>query len=146
MSRLYVGFPAFVLREVPFDAIQMTAFECLKRFHAKAVQRTSNAQESALLGAVAGVATGLVTTPLDAARTAEVCARNAGIMCKGPSCIIQLAEKGGPRIFFRGAIPRMIEIGIGGALYFSVIEGVGRFLDSNERDDAVDKRDPASKD
>ena len=38
----------------------------------------------------------------------------------------------------------MIEIGIGGALYFSVIEGVRRFLDSAEKD-AVDEREATSK-
>jgi hypothetical protein len=44
--------------------------------------RARTAGENAMLGGVAGAVTGLVTTPLDVARTAEVCALSAGMKCK----------------------------------------------------------------
>lgn len=62
------------MRDLPFDAIQMTSFEMLRTWHSLVVEpgRPRTTGENALLGGIAGAVTGLVTTPLDVARTAEV--------------------------------------------------------------------------
>ena len=75
-----------------------------------------------MLGAAAGAFTGMVTTPLDVARTAEVCAAAAGVECRGASCLAALVQRGGPGVLLRGAAPRMLEISLGGAIYFSALE------------------------
>jgi hypothetical protein len=37
------------------------------------------------------------------------------------------------RLMFRGAIPRMVEIGLGGIVYFSCIQATLRFFDEKEK-------------
>jgi|TARA_B110000093_G_scaffold60534_1_gene65614 solute carrier family 25 S-adenosylmethionine transporter 26 len=80
------------------------------------------------MGAAAGAFTGIVTTPMDVARTAEVCAAQFGIECKGASCVVALIQKGGPQVLLRGAVPRVLEISLGGAVYFSALEAAKRSL------------------
>ena len=128
---LFVGYPQFLARDLPFDTVQVTTFEVLKRWHATVVEPERAARtprELAMLGAAAGAFTGMVTTPLDVARTAEVCAVAAGIDCRGASCLAALVRRGGPGVLLRGAAPRMLEISLGGAIYFSALEAAKRAL------------------
>jgi solute carrier family 25 S-adenosylmethionine transporter 26 len=129
---LFVGYPQFLARDLPFDTVQVTTFEVLKRWHASAVERRSTPRELAMLGAAAGAFTGMVTTPLDVARTAEVCAAAAGVECRGASCLAALVRRGGPGVLLRGAAPRMLEISLGGAIYFSALEAAKRALGWDE--------------
>ena len=129
---LFVGYPQFLARDLPFDTVQVTTFEVLKRWHASAVDRRSTPRELAMLGAAAGAFTGMVTTPLDVARTAEVCAAAAGVECRGASCLAALVRRGGPGVLLRGAAPRMLEISLGGAIYFSALEAAKRALGWDE--------------
>ena len=130
IKRLFVGYPQFLIRDLPFDAIQMTSFEALKRWHSRTVEpgRRRTPAELAWLGGVAGAITGLLTTPLDVARTAEVCAMRAGLSCTGTECLVQMVKQGGPAVLLRGSLPRMVEISLGGVLYFSALEHTKRVL------------------
>jgi len=136
LAGFFVGYPQFLLRDLPFDAIQMTSFEALKRWHASVVEpgRPRTAGENAMLGGVAGAVTGLVTTPLDVARTAEVCALSAGVKCKGMACLAALVRRGGAGVLLRGSLPRMVEISLGGVLYFSASEAVKKALGLEEEE------------
>eukprot|EP00982_Pelagococcus_subviridis_P006866 30302-Pelagococcus_subviridis.AAC.4 len=100
LKTMFVGYPQFLLRDLPFDAIQMTSFEVLKRWHCDAFDpgRPRTAKELALLGGAAGAFTGFVTTPLDVARTAEVCAGLNGVKCTGVMCLVELVRQGGPGV------------------------------------------------
>ena len=133
-GELFVGFGSFLARELPFDTIQMSAFEAMKRA-TLAIEgvdargetpRTLGKRQTAILGGVAGGVTGLVTTPFDVSRTAHVCATSMGIDLKthpkGLAGLKRLKERFGMAFFFRGAAPRALEIGLGGVIYFSVIE------------------------
>ena len=130
IKALFVGYPQFLMRDLPFDTIQIIAFETLKRWHSRTVEpgRRRTSRELAALGGAAGALTGLVTTPLDMARTAEVCAINTGLKCRGITCLVELVKRGGPRVLLRGAVPRMAEISLGGVLYFSALERTKRML------------------
>jgi solute carrier family 25 S-adenosylmethionine transporter 26 len=127
---LFVGYPQFLARDLPFDTVQVTTFEILKRWHGSVVEpgRARTPRELACIGAISGAFTGVVTTPLDVARTAEVCALSVGIECKGASCLTELVKRGGPGVLLRGAAPRMLEISLGGAIYFSALEAAKRAL------------------
>ena len=128
---LFVGYPQFLARDLPFDTVQVTTFEVLRRWHATVIEPERAARtprELAMLGAAAGAFTGIVTTPLDVARTAEVCAGAAGVECRGASCLAVLVRRGGPGVLLRGAAPRMLEISLGGAIYFSALEAAKRAL------------------
>jgi hypothetical protein len=37
LAAFFVGYPQLLMRDLPFDAIQMTSFEMLRRWHSKAV-------------------------------------------------------------------------------------------------------------
>ena len=59
---------------------------------------------------------------------AEVCALSAGMECTGTSCLLQLVKSGGPGVLLRGSLPRMIEISVGGVLYFSAMTATKKAL------------------
>ena len=84
--------------------------------------------ELAWLGGVAGAITGLLTTPLDVARTAEVCAMRAGLNCTGDGVFGSDGQAGRARVLLRGSLPRMVEISLGVVLYFSALEHTKRVL------------------
>lgn len=55
---LYAGYGAFLLRDLPFDAIEFVAYEQLRKAAAKALGRDPDPGEVALVGAAAGGITG----------------------------------------------------------------------------------------
>lgn len=62
---LYAGYGAFLLRDLPFDAIEFVAYEQLRKAAAKMLQRDPNPVEVSLVGAVAGGFTGETAQPLN---------------------------------------------------------------------------------
>ena len=61
-----------------------------------------------------------------------MCAAAAGVECRGASCLAVLVQRGGPGVLLRGAAPRMLEISLGGAIYFSALEAAKRALGGDE--------------
>ena len=55
---LYAGYGAFLLRDLPFDAIEFVAYEQLRKAAATFLERDPNPGEVALVGAAAGGITG----------------------------------------------------------------------------------------
>ena len=41
---------------------------------------------------------------------------------------MELVKRGGPNVLFRGSLPRMIEISVGGVLYFSAMAATKKAL------------------
>ncbi|KAL6509841.1 putative S-adenosylmethionine carrier 2, chloroplastic [Orobanche gracilis] len=66
---LYAGFGSFLLRDLPFDAIQFSIYEQLRIGYKLAARRDLNDPETAIIGAFAGAITGAMTTPLDVIKT-----------------------------------------------------------------------------
>ena len=147
LATLFVGYPQYLMRDLPFDAIQMSSFEMLRCWHTAVVEpgRERTAGENAMLGGVAGAVTGFVTTPLDVARTAEVCALSAGMECKGTACLFELVKRGGSGVLFRGSVPRMIEISVGGVLYFSAMAATKKALGWVDEVDADNNKEKEKK-
>lgn len=56
---LYAGYGAFMLRDLPFDAVEFFTYETLKTMYKRRVERELRAVESAGIGAVAGGFTGV---------------------------------------------------------------------------------------
>ena len=61
--------PCAVVRDVPFDAIQLSLYEALKRRAIAERGRDLVAWENALLASIAGAVAGAATTPLDVVKT-----------------------------------------------------------------------------
>jgi solute carrier family 25 S-adenosylmethionine transporter 26 len=55
---LYAGYGAFLLRDLPFDAVEFVAYEQLRKAAAQFLKREPNPAEVSLVGAVAGGFTG----------------------------------------------------------------------------------------
>mmetsp|Transcript_3993 Transcript_3993/g.13994 ORF Transcript_3993/g.13994 Transcript_3993/m.13994 type:complete len:273 (+) Transcript_3993:75-893(+) len=123
---LYRGYSAFLMRELPFDAIQMGTFEGLSTAYRRARRRrpcsSLRGGEAAGIGALAGAVTGLVTAPCDTART---------LMSVRPEDGLRVAlSRDGLRALSRGAVPRALEISLGGAVFFASLNVVDALLRS----------------
>ncbi|XP_077245789.1 S-adenosylmethionine carrier 1, chloroplastic/mitochondrial-like isoform X2 [Tasmannia lanceolata] len=119
---LYAGYGSFMLRDLPFDAIQFCIYEQLRIGYKLAARRDLNDPENAIIGAFAGAVTGAITTPLDVIKTR--------LMVQGPvnqykgffDCVQTIVREEGPRALLKGIGPRVLWIGIGGSIFFGVLE------------------------
>jgi len=67
---LFAGFGSFLLRDLPFDAIEFASYEHVKStWRSMSGGRELRQHETAFIGALAGMFTGAVTTPLDVVKT-----------------------------------------------------------------------------
>ncbi|XP_068648079.1 S-adenosylmethionine carrier 1, chloroplastic/mitochondrial-like [Aristolochia californica] len=126
---LYAGYRSFLLRDLPFDAIQFCLYEQLRLGYKLAAQRDLNDPENAIIGAIAGAITGAITTPLDVVKTR--------LMTQGPAdqykgifdCVQTVVREEGPNALLKGIGPRVLWIGIGGSIFFGVLERTKQFLE-----------------
>ncbi|KAI4352769.1 hypothetical protein L6164_006990 [Bauhinia variegata] len=125
---LYAGFGSFLLRDLPFDAIQFCIYEQLRIGYKLAAQRDLKDPENAMLGAFAGAVTGAVTTPLDVVKT-RLMVQGSQHHYKGISdCIRTIVKEEGAHALFKGIGPRVLWIGIGGSIFFGVLEKTKQIL------------------
>ncbi|XLR18899.1 hypothetical protein HN51_065577 [Arachis hypogaea] len=66
---LYAGYGSFLLRDLPFDAIQFCIYEQIRMGYMAVARRNLNDPKNAIIGAFAGALTGAITTPLDVIKT-----------------------------------------------------------------------------
>eukprot|EP00261_Vitis_vinifera_P035347 XP_019076590.1 PREDICTED: S-adenosylmethionine carrier 1, chloroplastic/mitochondrial isoform X4 [Vitis vinifera] len=109
------------------DAVRMiVSKEGFKGLYA--AKRDLNDPENALIGAFAGALTGAITTPLDVIKTR--------LMVQGPAnqyngiidCVQTIVREEGPPALLKGIGPRVLWIGIGGSIFFGVLERTKRAL------------------
>jgi len=128
ISGFFAGFGATAMREVPFALIQMPLYEELKHNHpwTKAAQAEGNTATLGLVGmmsgGVAGAFAGVVTTPLDTAKTQIMLTENPAERLGLMATMAQLREANGTRGLFRGVTPRLLHCGIGGSLWLGAFE------------------------
>lgn len=119
---LFAGYGSFLLRDLPFDAIEFVAYEQLKKAAEKATGRDLHAAEVSAVGAAAGAVTGVVTTPLDVLKT-RLMTQGANGKYKGVvDCARRIAAEEGVGTLFSGWQPRVLWIGLGGCVFFSALE------------------------
>lgn len=119
---LYAGYSSFLLRDLPFDALQFCLYEQLRIGYKLAAKRELNDPENAVIGAFAGAITGAITTPLDVMKT-RLMVQGSGNQYNGLlSCAQTIMREEGPTAFLRGIGPRVLWIGIGGSIFFGVLE------------------------
>ncbi|CAN6932401.1 unnamed protein product [Brassica oleracea] len=125
---MYAGFGSFLLRDLPFDALQFCVYEQLRIGYKLAARRDLNDPENAMLGAVAGAVTGVLTTPLDVIKT-RLMVQGAGNQYKGVSdCLKTILREEGSSALWKGMGPRVLWIGIGGSIFFGVLEKTKQIL------------------
>ncbi|CAI5965231.1 unnamed protein product [Closterium sp. NIES-64] len=119
---LYAGYGSFLLRDLPFDAIQFAIYEQLKIQLKKTLKRDLKDPEMAVVGAISGAITGAVTTPLDVIKTRLMTQGTSGQYKGIIDCIQKTAAQDGAGALFKGVGPRVMWIGIGGSIFFGVLE------------------------
>eukprot|EP00268_Persea_americana_P060458 TRINITY_DN7535_c1_g1_i9.p1 TRINITY_DN7535_c1_g1~~TRINITY_DN7535_c1_g1_i9.p1 ORF type:complete len:116 (-),score=14.56 TRINITY_DN7535_c1_g1_i9:209-556(-) len=82
-----------------------------------------------------GAITGAITTPLDVVKT-RLMVQGSANQYKGIfDCVQTVVKEEGPTALLKGIGPRVLWIGIGGSIFFSVLERTKLFL-SQRRDKA----------
>ncbi|KAB1998628.1 hypothetical protein ERO13_D12G093000v2 [Gossypium hirsutum] len=125
---LYAGYGSFLLRDLPFDAIQFCIYEQIRIGYKAAARRDLNDPENAIIGAFAGALTGAITTPLDVIKT-RLMVQGSANQYKGIfDCVQTIIREEGPSALLKGIQPRVLWIGIGGSIFFGVLESTKRLL------------------
>ncbi|GAX82700.1 hypothetical protein CEUSTIGMA_g10126.t1 [Chlamydomonas eustigma] len=125
---LYAGYGAFLLRDLPFDALEFVAYEQLKRNYSILVKRELSPGETSIVGAIAGGFTGIVTTPLDVLKTRLMTQGASGRYTSLLDATLTIAREEGMAAFMRGWQPRLIWISMGGFVFFPVLEASKKFF------------------
>ncbi|XP_024952676.2 S-adenosylmethionine carrier 1, chloroplastic/mitochondrial-like isoform X4 [Citrus sinensis] len=87
-----------------------------------AARRSLSNAENAIVGAFAGAITGAVTAPLDVIKT-RLMVQGSANQYKGIcDCVSTIAREEGISTLFKGMGPRVLWIGIGGSIFFGVLE------------------------
>ncbi|XP_027179077.1 S-adenosylmethionine carrier 1, chloroplastic/mitochondrial [Coffea eugenioides] len=139
---LYAGYRSFLLRDLPFDAIEFCIYEQLRIGYKMAAKRDLNDPENAAIGAFAGALTGAITTPLDVIKT-RLMVQGSTNQYRGVfDCVQAIVREEGPPALLKGIGPRVLWIGIGGSIFFGVLESTKRFLSQrhNTSDKSLDKK------
>lgn len=119
---LYAGYGSFLLRDLPFDAIQFCIYEQLRIGYRLAAKRDLKDTENAIIGAIAGSITGALTTPLDVMKTRLMIQGQANQYRGFIDCAQTIMREEGAGAFLKGIEPRVLWIGIGGSIFFGVLE------------------------
>lgn len=145
-KELYRGWGVTVMREIPFTMIQFPLWEALKAWRGRAKGGKANPIESGLFGSVSGAIAAAATTPLDVLKTRlmlakQVCSfdprRNP---CRSDhsqkqsalSTFKNIVAEEGTSALFKGIVPRVIWISIGGAIFLGAWDFVKGSLESIE--------------
>ncbi|GAB4861089.1 S-adenosylmethionine carrier 1, chloroplastic/mitochondrial [Ancistrocladus abbreviatus] len=130
---LYAGYGSFLLRDLPFDAIQFCIYEQLQIGYKLAAKRELNDPENAIIGAFSGAITGALTTPLDVIKT-RLMVQGSTKRYKGIyDCVRTIMKEEGSHVLLKGIGPRVLWIGIGGSIFFAVLEKTKQVLAQGHR-------------
>ncbi|KAJ6306786.1 hypothetical protein OIU78_021992 [Salix suchowensis] len=125
---LYAGYGSFLLRDLPFDAIQFCIYEQMLMGYKLLAKRDLKDAEIAIVGAFAGAITGAMTTPLDVVKTRLMVQGSANQYRGIFDCARTIAKEEGTRALLKGVGPRVLWIGVGGAIFFGVLEKTKQIL------------------
>eukprot|EP00892_Ulva_mutabilis_P001191 jgi/Ulvmu1/11072/UM007_0254.1 len=127
---MYAGYGAFLLRDLPFDAIEFWAFDTLNMRLKSMLGREPNPLEHGVCGAIAGAVTGFTTTPLDVLKT-RLMTQGSGaarVYDNVWHCALKVYREEGVSAFLRGWQPRVTWIAIGGCIFFTALEQAKKYL------------------
>ena len=137
----YVGYLSTIMREIPFSLIQFPLYEAMKRHyhtHYTAAADTHPAVYAAM-GSVSGSIAAALTTPMDVVKT-RMMLRRGGEAAGSPGVLAtmqQVYAEGGVARLFSGVGPRVLWIGLGGAVFLGGYETAKVFLTKWEQPSGV---------
>merc|ERR1712039_1013448 len=119
MKGFYTGYGSTICRGIPFSLIQFPLWEYLKRELERLRGQPASPWDAACCGSVAGSVSGILTTPLDVAKTRVMLGQGRGGTLQ---TIRHVYEAGGIGELFSGVAPRTCFIGAGGFVFFLAYE------------------------
>lgn len=126
IGAFYMGYTTTVMREIPFAFIQFPIWEGLKKTWGNFQGSETTAAQGATCGSIAGAISSAVTTPLDVAKTRimleEVEPGQAKRYTGTYGTISTIAKNEGFLALFKGVVPRVTWITIGGFIFFGAYE------------------------
>jgi solute carrier family 25 S-adenosylmethionine transporter 26 len=128
----YVGYGTTVMREIPFSFIQFPVYEGLKKAWGMFKGRETNVAEGATAGSIAGSIASALTTPLDVAKTRIMLEKPVEGQAKKYVGTVQtltsIAQEEGVLALYKGIVPRVTWITIGGFIFFGAYESAQAVL------------------
>ena len=122
----YAGYGTTVAREIPFSFIQFPMWEGLKLLWIKHLNHGEDIKpyQGALCGSISGGIAAAITTPLDVIKTRLMLRVDAnGVPYNGfVDCVSRIYAEGGSGAFFKGVVPRVSWIFVGGFFFFGAYE------------------------
>ena len=137
---LYNGAVPLLLRDLPFNTIEFAVYENLKitakRLKAAALVAAgadanlewrsvalSNG-ETGLMGALAGLFTAAITTPMDVLKTRLMVQATGARYANIADAAVKIVHEEGLHVLFQGLTPRLLWISFGGCVFFTALEGM----------------------
>ncbi|CAD6568885.1 MAG: S-adenosylmethionine transporter [Cyphobasidiales sp. Tagirdzhanova-0007] len=139
----YRGFGSTIAREIPFTCIQFPLYEQMKSTVALRTLSLSRVEDlpaayAALCGSIAGGIGAGLTTPLDVAKTRIMLSTKDTTAFEKPyspnffKTMTRIAREEGGSALFRGIVPRVVWISMGGAIFLGVYERTKQALMRNK--------------
>ncbi|CAG2110326.1 unnamed protein product [Medioppia subpectinata] len=131
-SGLYRGYLSTIVREIPFSLIQFPVWEVLKKKWSTHQGMPLNPIQSTVCGAAAGGLAALLTTPLDLAKTRIMLAERGKAFSFIDIVVVlkDIYQRNGFIGLWSGAVPRVTQISIGGAIFLGGYDIISTFLKS----------------
>jgi len=143
LCAVYRGWPAQVLYDVPYQAVQFTTLGLLRSHfrnsqhhtagdgkNRQTTRPTSSPLDNALIGGLTGIVTSLVTEPMDVVRTRMLTSvtqeRSRNMSWAG--CMAETVRVEGWRALWKGSVPRLLSVSINSALWYLAYEAVRSHL------------------
>mmetsp|Transcript_60255 Transcript_60255/g.143608 ORF Transcript_60255/g.143608 Transcript_60255/m.143608 type:complete len:289 (+) Transcript_60255:69-935(+) len=132
LGGFYVGYGTTVMREIPFAFIQFPIYEGLKKAWAKLQGEDTTPNQGATCGSIAGAIASASTTPLDVAKTRimlEKVPEGGEKRYRGTiQTLSAIHSEEGFAALFRGIVPRVSWITVGGFVFFGAYEWAQKLL------------------
>jgi len=134
---LYTGYRATLTRDIPYTMCEFGFYAQFKRMARSVLKEEKlTPKQELLLGGVAGALTGLITTPLDVAKTKLMTQAHVAASSQYRSvadCLVRVARADGLQGIFQGASARVVWLMPFTAIYFGVHEASKRFLKTRSK-------------
>ena len=126
LGGFYVGYLSTIMREVPFSLIQFPLYEAMKRYYHTHHSLSTEPQPAAyaVMGSLSGSVAAALTTPMDVVKTRMMLRRGGeGAGALGVvGTMREVYAEGGVARLFSGVGPRVLWIGLGGAVFLGGYE------------------------
>eukprot|EP00177_Eucheuma_denticulatum_P000709 GFKZ01001275.1.p1 GENE.GFKZ01001275.1~~GFKZ01001275.1.p1 ORF type:complete len:231 (-),score=31.73 GFKZ01001275.1:358-1050(-) len=153
VRRFYTGWRSSIFYDIPYNAVQFTVLENVKRVVKEATGReTLGRLDNVVVGALTGMITSVITEPLDVIKT-RMMTQKLRNMQQGMTlyngwlhCMKTIIREEGPVALWKGTIPRLVWVGASSAIWYGTYQAARQTISSRRsqerelrsQDNAVD--------